>query len=230
MSDSKAYSFTEKMLSWGRYLYWTDIFARRFDCFMEKPHDVNNDVEGWEFFALMSHWYAGLWVVVEGWQELDLHDELIDNLINGHPDFCELLKRYRNGVFHYQPRIIEERFLSFLREGDDHAIWMHNLHNEFLRFFWEWINQFKGTDQQKEDLQNSILAIVGWIPSGAVPVQLCEMEKMVHKAESLLAADKDGSNSHSFDLQEAILNAKKILVEVRDSREKRLKKNARNDN
>jgi len=56
------------------------------------------------------------------------------------------------------------------------------------------------------------------------------MEKMVHKAESLLAADKDGSNSHSFNLQEAISDAKEILIEVRDSREKRLKKNARNDN
>ncbi|HUO76823.1 MAG TPA: hypothetical protein VMU21_04520 [Thermodesulfovibrionales bacterium] len=108
----------EKMLSWGRYLFWAEILCQRFKDFIDSPHDIENSVDSWTFFALMSQWYASLWVVIEGWQKLGFDDHAINDLIQQRSVFCDLMKRYRNGVFHYQPRMIEERFLAFLREGD----------------------------------------------------------------------------------------------------------------
>jgi hypothetical protein len=48
----------------------------------------------------MSYWYGGLYVVIEGWQRLRLSDSTIDELLAS-PN-VRLLKKYRNGVFHFQ--------------------------------------------------------------------------------------------------------------------------------
>jgi hypothetical protein len=48
----------------------------------------------------MSYWYAALYVVIEGWRDLGLADATIDALLQS-PN-VDLLKRYRNGVFHFQ--------------------------------------------------------------------------------------------------------------------------------
>ncbi len=220
MIDSKAYSLTniDGILSWARYLYWADIFAKRFNVYIEKSHDFDNDEVGWEFFALMSHWYASLWVVIEGWQKLGLQDKAIEKLLNSRLDYCALLKRYRNGVYHFQPRIIDERFGAFLRESNNNVPWIHNLHGEFLRFFREWVDQFEGTKLEKADFRKSLLAAVGWLPSDAGSVYILQLEKAIAEAESLLESD-DGSNSYSASLKEAISKTKQILQNLRDSKE-----------
>ena len=56
----------------------------------------------------MSYWYGGLYAVIEGWQELGLTDPTIDRLLES-PN-VELLRRYRNGVFHYQMTYFDDRF------------------------------------------------------------------------------------------------------------------------
>lgn len=223
----------DKMLSWARYLFWAEILSRRFKEFMESLHDVDNDAKGWTFFALMSQWYASLWVVIEGWQELQFKDNVLNGLISNRPDYCYLLKRYRNGVFHYQPRIIEERFLSFLREDEDLVVWIHNLHNEFLRFFWEWVDNFPGTESQQEEFFQSIIAIVGWVPTNILPARIKELEKLTQKAEDLLKTDNTLLNSKSDSLRAAIVYVKNILKESRKNTKNvlnLLKNDARNDN
>lgn len=48
---------------------------------------------GLAFFAddpgiFMSYWYGGLYVVIEGWKELGLHDPEIDQLIEPQTQIC----------------------------------------------------------------------------------------------------------------------------------------------
>ncbi len=56
-------------------------------------------------FVLMVQWYAALWVAIDGWRECPLSDDAVDELLT-HAAFehnLQLLRRFRNGVYHYQP-------------------------------------------------------------------------------------------------------------------------------
>jgi hypothetical protein len=87
----------------------------------------------------MSYWYGGLYVVIEGWKELGLADEKIDALLDS-PN-VNLLRRYRNGVFHFQRDYFDERFLGFMRDGINCVEWIRNLNLEFGRYFLTWAEQ-----------------------------------------------------------------------------------------
>ncbi len=83
-------------------------------------------IDGLRVFLYLSYWYAALHVVVEGWKQLHLHDPDVDRLLESPNTY--LLKKYRDGVFHYQRRYYDERFLRFIREGADVAEWVSDLH------------------------------------------------------------------------------------------------------
>jgi hypothetical protein len=53
-----------------------------------------------DYGVFMFYWYSGLYVVIEGYQELKLHGEKIDALLQS-PN-VDLLKRLRHGTFHFQ--------------------------------------------------------------------------------------------------------------------------------
>lgn len=82
----------------------------------------------------MSYWYGSLYVVVEGWKQLALHDAKIDQLLRS--TNVRLLKLYRNGVFHFQGNYFDDRFAQFMKSSDSVA-WVRELHSEFGRFFLE---------------------------------------------------------------------------------------------
>ena len=73
----------------------------------------------------MSYWYGGLYVVVEGWKNLGLADLEIDRLLLS-PNVA-LLRRYRNGTFHFQKDYFDERFVAFIRDGENVVDWVHQL-------------------------------------------------------------------------------------------------------
>jgi hypothetical protein len=79
-------------------------------------------------FLYLSYWYAALYVVVDGWQELGLADARVDPLLE--PAKLELLRRHRNAVFHYQPDYVPEKMLALMREGATIAEWARTLHFE----------------------------------------------------------------------------------------------------
>ena len=81
----------------------------------------------------MSYWYATLYVVVEGWRVLGLTDKAVDALLAS-PN-TEILRRYRNGVFHYQGEYDDARFIDLFRGGADMVGWVHDLNREFGRVF-----------------------------------------------------------------------------------------------
>jgi len=81
----------------------------------------------------MSLWYGELYVVIEGWKELGLSDRAVDALLAS-PN-VDLLKRYRNGAFHFQKNYFDERFLEFIRDGKDAAAWVGDLNRAFGDYF-----------------------------------------------------------------------------------------------
>jgi len=64
----------------------------------------------------MSYWYGGLYVVIEGWQSLDLHHPKIDELLKSLN--VDLLRRYRNGSFHFQKQWFDPKLTDFCGSKD----------------------------------------------------------------------------------------------------------------
>jgi len=79
----------------------------------------------------MSLWYALLAVVIEGWTELGLSDPVVDELLQS--PFLHKLRRYRNGVFHYQRRYWDDRRTELLMGGAESATWVRRIHQEIGR-------------------------------------------------------------------------------------------------
>jgi hypothetical protein len=81
----------------------------------------------------MSYWYGALHVVIEGWKELKLVDTVIEDLLQS-PN-VDLLRRYRNAVFHFQADYHDKKFLAFFKEGTDSVAWVRSLNLQFGRYF-----------------------------------------------------------------------------------------------
>ena len=64
----------------------------------------------------MSYWYGALYVVVEGYYELRLNDATINQLLKS-PN-VSLLRRFRNGAFHFQADYFHSRFTDFMGAKD----------------------------------------------------------------------------------------------------------------
>ena len=80
----------------------------------------------------MSYWYGGLYVVIEGWHELGLSDPTLDELVQS--SNVALLKRYRNGVFHFQKQYFDQRFTDFMASQDS-VPWVRKLNLAFGDYF-----------------------------------------------------------------------------------------------
>ena len=87
----------------------------------------------------MSYWYGGLYVVVEGWKRLALHDPAIDGLLAS-PN-VKLLKDFRNSVFHYHPEYFEARFNAFMEATPQTVPWVTALNNAFSAYFLTRLNR-----------------------------------------------------------------------------------------
>ena len=109
-------------------------------------------------FAYVSYFFAGLHVVLEGWMRLRLSDPEIDKLrLSPH---VELLRRYRNGAFHFQRDYFDARYKDFVANYKALGTWADNLHEAFGRFFTEWNKQRGGTstvtESQNDDFELNI--------------------------------------------------------------------------
>lgn len=84
------------------------------------------DNERWPFnFGLMTSWYGSLNAVVEGWHDLGLANEHVDELLaGGNP---ALLNALRNATFHYQRDYLQDRIQKFVGTPGT-AEWVIDLH------------------------------------------------------------------------------------------------------
>jgi len=171
MMMRKHYTETEleKFFSWSRYLYWADRQRQQFVSYDDANEIPDDEDPEWHLVAVSAQWFASMWVVIEGWQELGYKDETIDSLLADYPDYCNLLRRFRNTVYHYQPKMIDKRMLEFSTEGGEHLMmWVFAIYLEFQRFMWEWPERFKGTKDQQSEIRQLLHQIIGWMPTNII--------------------------------------------------------------
>jgi len=192
----------EKILAWARYLFWCDLHRRRLERYEGTAEDGAPDSSHWVFIALVAQWYASLWVVVEGWSEVREADSDIDDLLASCPRLCELMKRFRNGVYHYQPSLVEPRILEFLGESDVTYVWAYLLHQEFCRFFWQWVHQCSDEGIRTE-MRHHVREIIGWIPDDTMQERLRASEALRHRVFHLMAKSDDPLSPAAVDLLES---------------------------
>lgn len=128
-----------EIITLHRYFIWADRMKVHFDQVLQGvgaklvPVNLVKKREGIDTFLYMSLWYATFYVLIEGWQELGLSDTKIDELLKSKN--VDLLRRYRNGVFHFQKDYYDKRFMELMTEGQDVANWTRDLRDEFSRWF-----------------------------------------------------------------------------------------------
>jgi len=122
----------EELLSLHRYFIWANRMRTHFDELLAtgEPPEGAQLIEARLY---MSYWYAGLYVVIEGWRELHIADAAIDALLAS-PN-VPLLKQYRHGTFHYQRKYDDKRFLKLIEDGKNVVAWVRDLNNELGRYF-----------------------------------------------------------------------------------------------
>jgi len=133
------------MLTLHKYFIWADRMREHFYNLLNKDISRLKSMDSPEasMFRLetniyMSYWYGGMYVLIEGWRELGFKDAKIDKLLDS-PN-VNLLKQYRNGVFHFQKDYFDKRFLGFIKSSDS-PDWVFELRNEFSRFFQDRFNK-----------------------------------------------------------------------------------------
>lgn len=124
-----------EVASLHRYYIWQNQVRVHFHDELREARErgeglTHSSEAGITVFLYMSYWYAGLYVVIEGWRELGLQDDEIGQLLDS-PN-VDLLRRYRNGVFHFQRTYYDERFIDLLR-GADVVDWTRALNSAFGR-------------------------------------------------------------------------------------------------
>lgn len=152
-----------RVYAWARYVHWADVECRQYDAHEPAPDEPTLGLRT----VLMIQFYAALWVAIEGWRSCSLSDDVIDELLTD-PAFqrnVDLLRRFRNGVYHYQPVNINERLLDFLREGEVAVAWAFLVHDEFKRVVWEVAHPGRGSQALQKEFADAVLGIVGWLPS-----------------------------------------------------------------
>ena len=131
-----------QIMALHRYYIWTTLMKKDFEGALLKGDHLPADGESpyiWpmKYMATavgtyMSYWYGGLFVVCEGWQELGLTDPTVDALL-AHSNLG-LLKRYRNGAFHFQKDYFDARFEDFKAEQGT-VEWVRNLSSALGTWF-----------------------------------------------------------------------------------------------
>ena len=117
-----------------------DLFRRSVTA--EQLKELANDEQGLVslFYSTpglyLLYSYSGLFVVVEGWQDLKLTDAKIDALIAS--PYVDRLKRFRNATFHYQKGVISPKHLEFFgAEEEKTEEWVGQVYDELARYFRE---------------------------------------------------------------------------------------------
>jgi hypothetical protein len=183
--ELSSYTEPEPLFAWAKYLYWADLQYRHFEATLDHSEDPHK----WLFFGTMSLWYGSEYVVVEGWHHLARPDSVIDDLLQSHRYEVDLLRKYRNTVFHYQPSLIDKRILDFHEAPERIIPWLHHLHAEFLRYYWEFVSNFPGAEEHRAALHDAAIRIVGWVPVDIFPARLREAYRIAKELEAMTEGD-----------------------------------------
>lgn len=117
-----------------RYFLWANRMRAHFtDCGNPPDEKVARRLWMQRSFAYLATWLSFLYVLTEGWVHLRLADSEVDRLIVS--SNRELLRRFRNGTFHFQAAYLDPRFTDMLLDGGDALAWAGELHEAFDEWF-----------------------------------------------------------------------------------------------
>lgn len=142
-----------ELVSLYRYFAWADYMRTTFRESLHSKEAIPG-IGDPRTFVTMSYWFGALYVVVEAWQEEldDVNDPRIDALLTN-ADYVDLLRRYRNAAFHYQPDYFHEKLLELMDAGSEVDEWIHDLHDAFRSRLGNWFetsgHRQKGHDNVK---------------------------------------------------------------------------------
>ena len=140
----------ETIVGFGQYLHWSQMQYKHYRSFQEDSSDA-------DFFGALAHWLASLYVVAEGWQEIGIPDPVISDLIAKYDDYYQLMRRFRNGVYHFQHKPLSVKLTDFLNPQSEGTLWAEALLFEFKRFLVSTVPD----DADGEEMKLTI----GWWPS-----------------------------------------------------------------
>jgi hypothetical protein len=195
------------IFSFARYLSWADLQNRLFEEELAREPEQSDQAavhdHEWRWFGLMCYWYASLYVVIEAWDALGFTDPTVDRVLGHSNNYRDLLRRFRNGVFHFQSDMLDERFLALLREGAPHAIWIRVLHDEVIRAFREIIDRLMVTSEYQSEMRSSIQTVINWVPYADAPTFESIVQTLT-RGKQLLAENADDHSELRQNVEQAM--------------------------
>jgi hypothetical protein len=127
----------EELASLHRYYIWANRLRLAFDDAARREYesgasDNHGDMLVRDSMVFLSHWYAALFVVIEGWGRLSLSDSKVGSLLSS-PN-VGLLKEFRHGVSHFEPTYFSPRFIDFFA-AQGIVPWVRELNLAFGAYF-----------------------------------------------------------------------------------------------
>lgn len=117
-----------------RYFLWANRLRGHAQACGEVPTDgIARKLWFNQAFAYVGLWLGLLFVVLEGWRKLGHQDPAIAALLV--PDRVELLRRFRNGAFHFQKTYFDARFTDVFSRGTEVIVWAGQLHDALGGWF-----------------------------------------------------------------------------------------------
>ncbi|WP_054695645.1 hypothetical protein [Geotalea toluenoxydans] len=160
------------------------------------------------------------------WGELKLQDAAIEKLLSEFDALQSLLRRYRNGVFHFQPNLLDKRFTELAKSTYNWTRWIRVLHDEFVRYFSDWLAGLSIDPDESREIKESIKASIGWIPDETLTDKIRNLQTLVIESEALLAGASDDSLAGK-ELQEAIEKVKDQIAKSTSEYEAMIDKHVR---
>ena len=146
--------------------------------------------------------------MIEGWRDRSFDDPTIHQLL-GLGSHAELLRRYRNAIYHYQPTLIEPRPVAFLAEAEEAVPWTDTLHHEFCRFFDEMLASIPGQSNRRR-LRESVIALIGWLPMDDTAAQYAKVRRLCDDAEARIDRSGEVLPPEARALLESVAEARAI--------------------
>ena len=121
---------TDPIITLHRYFIHANRMRTHFDALLDKQ-GIGEDKQV-ETRLYMELWYGLLYVVIEGWRDLKLRDPEVGPLLDS--PHVDLLRRVRNGAFHFQRDYWDAKFLDFV-STDGTVEWVRELNRQLGGFF-----------------------------------------------------------------------------------------------
>ncbi len=174
----------EELIAFSRYLSWADLVRRAYEAECHKSGDGVAGEPVWgPDFAWLSYWYGSLFVVVEAYEAINWRDRIVDDLLAHPGGYKGLLRRFRNGVFHFQRDSTDSRLLELLNKGEEHVLWVHALHHEFRRLLRDRISAVAATSHVRAEIEATLQHLLDWLPDEP---EIREFDRTVDRARDIV--------------------------------------------